>query len=76
MAPSSEMLVHGSRRWSLWRTRKERLEDETALVLAHRDNILARMEQAKAIGGLARVRIELSEILASLSGKTHRRLVR
>jgi len=63
-APASPQV--SPRSWWLWRTRRQRLEEETLVVLAHRDYILARVEQAKAMGGLVRARAELAEILASL----------
>jgi len=63
-APASPQV--SPRSWWLWRSRRQRLEEETLVVLAHRDYILARVEQAKAMGGLVRARAELAEILASL----------
>lgn len=52
-------------RW-LWAGRKERLDRQTEFVRAHVDYILARIEEAKAMGGLVRARMELADILASL----------
>ena len=57
------------RRW-VWPTRKERLDRQTEFVRSHTDYILARMEEAKAMGGLVRARVELEEILASLEPPT------
>lgn len=50
----------------LWPNRKQRLDKQTDFVRANTDYILARIEEAKAMGGLVRARMELAEILASL----------
>jgi hypothetical protein len=52
-------------RW--WPSRHERLLRQTEYVRSHTDYILARIEEAKAMGGLVRARVELSDLLASLT---------
>jgi hypothetical protein len=54
----------------LWRSRHERLVRQTEYVRSHTDYILARIEEAKAMGGLVRARVELSDLLASLTPPT------
>lgn len=57
-----------SLRW-LFPSRKERLTAKAELVRSETDLLLARLDNARAVGGLALQRVELEKILTSVAGE-------